>query len=109
MINEKKFNFRDMKKGVVSYSKQKYEGVKDFTGSVAVPRIKETALSTKESVSHTVSKVSSTVKSTITEEQMQEVLNTLYIKSVNGIPKVSVPIDDLVQDYLSKNDNVHLI
>jgi len=37
---------------------------------------------------------------------MQEILNTLYIKSVDGIPKVSLPVDDLVEDYLSKNDDV---
>lgn len=37
---------------------------------------------------------------------MQEILNTLYIKSADGIPKVSLPVDDLVEDYLSKNDDV---
>ena len=37
---------------------------------------------------------------------MQEALNTLYVKSVNGIPKVSLPIDDLVEDYMSKNKDV---
>lgn len=46
------------------------------------------------------------MKTTITEEQMQEILNTLYIKSADGIPKVSLPVDDLVEDYLSKNDDV---
>lgn len=52
-----------------------------------------------------MSKVSNKVKTTITEEQMQEILNTLYVKSVNGIPKVSLPVDDLVEDYLSKNND----
>lgn len=37
---------------------------------------------------------------------MQEILNTLYIKSVDGIPKVSLPVDYLVEDYLSKNNDV---
>lgn len=30
----------------------------------------------------------------------------MYVKSVNGIPKVSLPIDDLANDYLSKNNDV---
>ena len=106
MENEKKFNFKDMTKNAVSFSKQKYDEAKEFTSNVAVPKIKETALSTKESVSNAVSNVSSKVKATITEEQMQEILSTLYIKSVDGIPKVSLPVDDLVEDYLSKNENV---
>lgn len=106
MKNEKKFNFKDMTKNAVSFSKQKYDEAKEFTSNVAVPKIKETALSTKESVSNAVSNVSNKVKTTITEEQMQEILSTLYIKSVDGIPKVSLPVDDLVEDYLSKNKNV---
>lgn len=106
MNKEKKFNFKDMTKNAVSYSKQKYGEAKEFTNSVAVPKIKQTVLSTKESVSTAVSNVSNKVKTTITEEQMQEILNTLYIKLVDGIPKVSLPVDDLVEDYLSKNDDV---
>ena len=106
MENKKKFNFKDMTKNAVSFSKQKYDEAKEFTSNVAVPKIKETALSTKESVSNAVSNVSNKVKTTITEEQMQEILSTLYIKSVDGIPKVSLPVDDLVEDYLSKNENV---
>lgn len=106
MDKEKKFNFKDMTKNAVSYSKQKYDEAKEFTNNVVVPKIKETALSTKESVSAAVSNVSNKMKTTITEEQMQEILNTLYIKSVDGIPKVSLPVDDLVEDYLSKNDDV---
>lgn len=86
--------------------KIKFEEVKKVTTNVAVPKIKDTAITTKELVSHTVSKVSNKVKTTITEEQMQEILNTLYVKSVNGIPKVSLPVDDLVEDYLSKNDDI---
>lgn len=106
MENKKKFNFKDMTKNAVSFSKQKYDEAKEFTSNVAVHKIKETALSTKESVSNAVSNVSNKVKTTITEEQMQEILSTLYIKSVDGIPKVSLPVDDLVEDYLSKNENV---
>ena len=106
MENEKKLNFKDMTKNAVSFFKQKYDEAKEFTNNVALPKIKETALSTKESVSDAVSNVSNKVKTTVTEEQMQEILNNLYIKSIDGIPKVSLPVDDLVEDYLSKNDNI---
>lgn len=106
MKDKKKIKFEDITKNVISFSNQKFEEVKKVTTNVAVPKIKDTAITTKELVSHTVSKVSNKVKTTITEEQMQEILNTLYVKSVNGIPKVSLPVDDLVEDYLSKNDDI---
>ena len=44
MENKKKFNFKDMTKNAVSFSKQKYDEAKEFTSNVAVPKIKETAL-----------------------------------------------------------------
>ena len=106
MNKEKKINIKDMKNTAVSFSKDKIVKAKDFTSNVAVPKIKETTLSTKETISTSASKVSNKIKTTITEEQMQEILDTLYIKSVDGIPKVSLPVDDLVEDYLSKNDDV---
>ena len=37
------------------------------------------------------------------QNQIMELLDTLYEKSINGIPKVSQPIDVLANDYLSKN------
>lgn len=39
------------------------------------------------------------------QNQIMELLDTLYEKSINGIPKVSQPIDVLANDYLSKNDS----
>ena len=39
------------------------------------------------------------------QNQIMELLDTLYEKSINGIPKVSQPIDVLSNDYLSKNDS----
>lgn len=39
-------------------------------------------------------------------EQMLELLESLYEKSVNGIPKVSVPIEQLANDYLQKAKSV---
>lgn len=102
MIDKKKINFEDITKNTISFSKQKLDKAKEIT----IPKIKDTTLTTKKFVSNTISNVSNKVKTSITEEQMQEVLNTLYIKSVNGIPKVSLPVDDLVEDYLNKNDSV---
>lgn len=45
-------------------------------------------------------------KISITKEQMLEILKSLYVKAVNGIPKVSLPVEDLVEDYIKKNSNV---
>ena len=39
------------------------------------------------------------------QNQIMELLDTLYEKSINGIPKVSQTIDVLANDYLSKNDS----
>ena len=39
------------------------------------------------------------------QNQIMELLDTLYEKSINGIPKVSQPIDVLANDYLSNNDS----
>lgn len=80
--------------------------IKKILDDKTVLKMKETVKNTKKSVSGVVAKVSSKVTTSISEEQMQEILNTLYIKSVNGIPKVSLPIDDLVEDYISKNDSI---
>lgn len=90
-------NFKDLTKVM--------KNVKEFTTEKALPKIKETAITTKETVTDATSKTTNKVKTTITEEQMVEILNTLYIKSINGIPKVSLPIDDLVDDYMSKNND----
>lgn len=86
---------------------------KQFTEEKVAPAVsdvatktKETAVKVKDKAVESASTVSEKVKTSITEEQMQEILNTLYIKSVNGIPKVSLPIDDLVNDYISKNPDV---
>ena len=106
MKEEKKIDLKGMAKNAVEFSKEKYDEAKKFTNDVAIVKMKETALATKENISNTVAKVSDKVKNTITEEQIQEILNTLYIKSIDGIPKVSLPIDDLVQDYLSKNEDI---
>jgi len=41
-------------------------------------------------------------KDTITPEQMQELLDICYKKSINGIPQVSKSVDELADDYLKK-------
>ena len=42
----------------------------------------------------------------ITQEDMMKLLDKLYDNSVQGIPKVSPPIEKLAEDYLSKNGDV---
>lgn len=39
------------------------------------------------------------------QNQIMELLDSLYEKFINGIPKVSLPIDALANDYISKNDS----
>jgi hypothetical protein len=102
--NKKKIE--NVVKNATSYSKQKYDEAKIFTKEEVIPNMHSAMEYTKNKVSDTASKVSDKVKTSVTEEQMQDILNTLYIKSVNGIPKVSLPIEDLVDDYISKNKNV---
>lgn len=106
MKNEKQFDFKELKNDVVSFSKKKYEETKNFADEKAIPTIKKTVLAAKDDVTTTISKVTDKVKTSITEEQIQDVLNTLYIKSVDGIPKVSLPVNDLVSDYMSKNSDI---
>ena len=99
-------NFKELSKNAMDYSKQKFNDTKKFASEKAIPKIKETALTTKQTVSETTKKVSDKVKTVITEEQLFEILDNLYNKSVNGIPSVSPPVDDLINDYMSKNDDI---
>lgn len=89
-----------------NFAKKTFENMKEFTKDKAIPSIKKTVENTKNTVTNVSSKAIEKIKTTITEEQMAEILNTLYIKSVNGIPKVSLPVDDLVADYIKKNPSV---
>ena len=89
-----------------NFAKKTFENMKEFTKDKAIPSIKKTAENTKNTVTNVSSKAIEKIKTTVTEEQMAEILNTLYIKSVNGIPKVSLPVDDLVADYIKKNPSV---
>lgn len=41
----------------------------------------------------------------IDQKQVMELLDTLYAKSIDGIPKVSLPIDELASNYLEKNES----
>jgi hypothetical protein len=86
--------------------KNSLDNVKEFTKEKVLPELKKTAERTKSTVTNVSNTVTNKMKTCITEKQMLEILNTLYIKSVNGIPKVSLPIDDLVEDYVKKNSNV---
>ena len=89
-----------------NFAQKTFENMKEFTKDKAIPSIKRTAENTKNAVTNVSNKAMDKIKNNITEEQMLEILNSLYIKSVNGIPKVSLPIDDLVNDYIKKNPSV---
>ena len=89
-----------------NFAQKTFENMKEFTKDKAIPSIKKTAENTKNAVTNVSNKAMDKIKNNITEEQMLEILNSLYIKSVNGIPKVSLPVDDLVEDYIKKNLNV---
>lgn len=89
-----------------NFAQTTFENMYKFTKDKAIPSIKKTAENTKNTVTNVSSKAIEKINTTVTEEQMAEILNTLYIKSVNGIPKVSLPVDDLVADYIKKNPSV---
>ena len=99
---DKKDEIKDNK----NFAQKTFENMKEFTKDKAIPSIKRTAENTKDAVTNVSNKAIDKIKNNITEEQMLEILNSLYIKSVNGIPKVSLPVDDLVEDYIKKNLNV---
>ena len=89
-----------------NFAQKTFENMKEFTKDKAIPSLKRTVDNTKNAVTNVSNKAMDKIKMNITEEQMLEVLNSLYIKSVNGIPKVSLPVDDLVKDYIKKNPSV---
>ncbi|MBR3002482.1 MAG: EcsC family protein [Clostridia bacterium] len=89
-----------------NFAQKTFENMKEFTKDKAIPSIKKTAENTKNAVTNVSNKAIDKIKTNITEEQMLEILNSLYLKSVNGIPKVSLPVDDLVEDYIKKNPSV---
>lgn len=97
---------KDEVKDNKNFAQKTFENMKEFTKDKAIPSIKKTAENTKNAVANVSNKAMDKIKTNITEEQMAEILNTLYIKSVNGIPKVSLPVDDLVADYIKKNPSV---
>lgn len=99
---DKKDEIKDNK----NFAQKTFENMKEFTKDKAIPSIKKTAENTKNTVTNVSNKAMDKIKTNITEEQMLEILNSLYIKSVNGIPKVSLPVDDLVEDYIKKNPSV---
>lgn len=43
----------------------------------------------------------------ISQVEIMQLLNKLYAQSVNGVAKVSPPIDDLANDYLQKSKDTH--
>lgn len=100
--NESKKNIKDKK----NVNQKTLDNMKEFAKDKAIPSIKKIAENTKDTVMNVSNKAIDKVKTSITEEQMLEILNSLYIRAVNGIPKVSLPVDDLVGDYIKKNSNI---
>ena len=90
----------------MKFAQKNLKSVKEFAKEKALPAIKKGTESTKNTVTKVSNKAIEKVKISITEKQILEILDTLYVKSVNGIPKVSLPIDDLVEDYIKKKPNV---
>ena len=96
------FNFKDTFNKVSEKTQQTWENAKTITNEKVLPKVKETSENTKVMLNNAKEKISTT----ITEEEMLDVLNKLYVTSINGIDKVSLPVDDLVEDYMSKNKDV---
>ena len=94
------------KEKAVPFVKKTIDETKEFTTQKIIPDAKNFVDETKNTVSKASKKVEEKIQVNLTEQQMMEILNTLYIKSIDGIPKVSLPIDDLVKDYLDKNEDV---
>ena len=46
------------------------------------------------------------MKTKVTQEEMMQLLDTVYEKSLQGVPKVSQPINILADDYLMKHNTV---
>ena len=56
---------------------------KEFANEKAIPAIKKGTEATKNAITDVSNKVTEKVKNSITEEQMLDILNTLYIKKKN--------------------------
>lgn len=94
------------KEKAVPFVKKTIDETKEFTTQKIIPEAKNFVDETKNTISKASKKVEEKIQVNLTEQQMMEILNTHYIKSIDGIPKVSLPIDDLVKDYLDKNEDV---
>ena len=45
------------------------------------------------------------VKESLTDLDMEQILDSCYAQAIDGIPKVSKPIDELAEDYAKKHDS----
>lgn len=106
IINTGSNLIKTAKEKAVPFVKKTIDETKEFTTQKIIPEAKNFVDETKNTVSKASKKVVEKIQVNLTEQQMMEILNTLYIKSIDGIPKVSLPIDDLVKDYLDKNEDV---
>lgn len=106
IINTGSNLIKTAKEKAVPFVKKTIDETKEFTTQKIIPEAKNFVDETKNTISKASKKVEEKIQVNLTEQQMMEILNTLYIKSIDGIPKVSLPIDDLVKDYLDKNEDV---
>lgn len=84
------------------------EEIKDFTENKVIATVKETSEATIKDVEKMAQEISRKKEEILTEEKMQEVLHTLYNRSVNGIANFSVPVKDLADEYIQNNPNIEL-
>lgn len=106
IINTGSNLIKTAKEKAVPFVKKTIDETKEFTTQKIIPEAKNFVDETKNTISKASKKVEEKIQVNLTEQQMMEILNTHYIKSIDGIPKVSLPIDDLVKDYLDKNKDV---
>ena len=46
-------------------------------------------------------------KNIINEENIMNILDEIYLKACNGIPKVNAPVEDMADDYLAKHKDIN--
>lgn len=68
-------------------------------------KIKHTAKDSYDKVSEKTKEVYDAAKEKLSPEQVKVLLDSLYDKSMTGIPGVSKTVEELVNDYLSKYDD----
>lgn len=96
-------------KGIADVASSAGKGVAD-AANAAGKSVADAANDAGEAIGGAAETVKSTLSgnggSLISESQVQELLDLCYAKSLDGVPGVSKSVEELVNDYLSKYDNV---